>query len=100
MECWRHGAAVCLLFDRRGERLIRELWSRLEEEGTPTLQTHTHGRHHPHLSYAVLLAWDLDDVRRARSRTFPTVDPSRLPSMGPWPFRGAGPPWCRRAVPT
>lgn len=57
--------AVCLLFDRRGDRLMRELWGRLEEQGIPTLQTHTHGRHHPHLSYAVLLTWDLADVRRA-----------------------------------
>ena len=30
-----------------------------------TLQSHTHGRHCPHLSYAVLLAWDLDRVRSA-----------------------------------
>jgi len=60
----RMALAVCLLFDARGERLMRELWARLEEQGIPTLQTHTHGLHHPHLSYAVLLDWDLDDVMR------------------------------------
>lgn len=51
--------AVCLLFDRAGELAIRELWSRLENEGVPTLLTHTHRRHRPHLSYAVLRSWDL-----------------------------------------
>ena len=57
--------AVCLLFDRRGDLLLRELWARLEEAGIRTLQTHTHGHHHPHLSYAVLLEWELDRVRAA-----------------------------------
>jgi len=57
--------AVCLLFDRRGDQLLRELWARLELSGIRTLQTHTHGRHHPHLSYAVLLEWDLEAVRQA-----------------------------------
>ncbi len=57
--------AVCLLFDRRGDRLMRELWARLEDSGIRTLQSHTHGHHQPHLSYAVLLEWDLDRVRGA-----------------------------------
>lgn len=57
--------AVCLLFDRRGDRLVRELWARLEDSGIRTLQSHTHGRHLPHLSYAVLLEWELAAVRAA-----------------------------------
>ncbi|MFC7497497.1 MULTISPECIES: 2'-5' RNA ligase family protein [unclassified Nocardioides] len=57
--------AVCLLFDGRSERLVRELWSRLEAQGVHTLETHTHRRHRPHLSYAVLRAWDLERVRDA-----------------------------------
>ncbi|MBO9520205.1 MAG: 2'-5' RNA ligase family protein [Nocardioidaceae bacterium] len=57
--------AVCLLFDPPSERLLRGLWSRLEAGGIRTLATHTHGHHHPHLSYAVLRAWDLDRVREA-----------------------------------
>ncbi|MEU6642232.1 2'-5' RNA ligase family protein [Saccharomonospora sp. NPDC046836] len=56
---------VCVLFDSRSERAIRRLWVRLEELGVPTLATHTHGRHHPHLSYVVLLDWELDAVRSA-----------------------------------
>nr|WP_174257851.1 2'-5' RNA ligase family protein [Phytoactinopolyspora alkaliphila] len=57
--------AVCLLFDARSERAVRRLWDRLEEGGVPTLRSHTHGRHVPHLSYAVLREWCLDDVRSA-----------------------------------
>jgi hypothetical protein len=56
---------VCLLFDRRTDRALRALWNRLEERGVPTLRTHTHGLHRPHLSYAVLLDWELDAVRGA-----------------------------------
>jgi hypothetical protein len=42
--------ALCLLLDRRSDALVRELWKRLEENGIPTLLSHTHGRHVPHLS--------------------------------------------------
>lgn len=56
---------VCLLFDGRSERALRNLWRRLEDQGVPTLQSHTHGAHHPHLSYVVLLNWELDPVRDA-----------------------------------
>lgn len=54
--------AVCLLFDARTDRAIRQLWLRLEEAGIPTLHSHTHGRHVPHLSYAVLREFDVDAV--------------------------------------
>ena len=57
--------ALCLLFDSRSDRLVRELWSRLEARGVRTLETHTHGRHHPHLSYAVLIDGDPGPVRAA-----------------------------------
>jgi len=49
--------AVCVLFDRAGDRAIRELWERLEAEGVPTLLSLTHGHHRAHLSYAVALEW-------------------------------------------
>lgn len=55
--------AVCQLFDARSDRLLRELWARLESEGVGTLASHTHGQHHPHLSYAVLRTWELEEVR-------------------------------------
>lgn len=57
--------AVCLLFDPDAERAIRDLWSRLEDHGIPTLLSHTHGHHHAHLSYAVALEWDLTRVQEA-----------------------------------
>jgi hypothetical protein len=57
--------ALCLLFDSRTDRLVRELWERLEAQGIRTLLSHTHGRHHPHLSYAVLRAWDAGAVGAA-----------------------------------
>ncbi|BBY46117.1 2'-5' RNA ligase [Mycolicibacterium celeriflavum] len=50
--------AVCLLFDRRSERAVRSLWDRLEDVGVPSLRSHTHGKHLPHVSYAVLRRWD------------------------------------------
>jgi 2'-5' RNA ligase len=50
--------AVCLLFDRRSERAVRALWDRIEVQGVPSLRSHTHGRHVPHVSYAVLRRWD------------------------------------------
>jgi hypothetical protein len=66
--------AVCLLFDARSDLLVRELWSRLEDAGVPTLASHTHRRHHPHLSYAVLRSWDLSAVQETLAG-LPTADP-------------------------
>ncbi|MBX7433496.1 2'-5' RNA ligase family protein [Mycobacterium sp. Y57] len=57
--------AVCLLFDRESERAVRALWDRLEERGVASLRSHTHGRHVPHVSYAVLRSWDLSQVTAA-----------------------------------
>lgn len=57
--------AVCLLFDRRSDRAVRALWDRLEAVDVPSLRSHTHGRHVPHVSYAVLRTWQLDAVRDA-----------------------------------
>jgi 2'-5' RNA ligase len=59
--------AVCLLLDGRSERLVRRLWTRLEEIGVDSMASHTHGSHHPHLSYAVLRSWDHDAVTQAVS---------------------------------
>lgn len=77
--------AVCLLFDARSDLRVRELWSRLEEAGVATLATHTHGRHHPHLSYAVLREWDLAQVRAVLG-TLPRVDPFALTVHGALAF--------------
>lgn len=73
--------AVCALFDSGGDRLIRGLWARLEAAGVPSLETHTHGHHHPHMSYAVLREWDLDRVRDALGA---------LPDGGPFTVNAQG----------
>jgi hypothetical protein len=73
--------AVCVLFDAAGQRLIRSLWARLEDAGIGSLASHTHGHHHPHLSYAVLLEWDLDRVRDTLGR---------LPDSGGFPANVQG----------
>jgi 2'-5' RNA ligase len=57
--------AVCLLFDRKSERAVRALWDRVEEQGVGSLRSHTHGRHVPHVSYAVLRVWDQTAVTKA-----------------------------------
>lgn len=69
--------AVCLLFDARTERAMRRLWLRLEDAGIPTLLSHTHGRHVPHLSYAVLRTFDVDKVRE-RLEELPDLGPVAL----------------------
>jgi hypothetical protein len=69
--------AVCLLFDGRTQRALCNLWDKLEQRGVATLRSHTHGLHHPHLSYVVLLRWRLDAVREAVAA---------LPDRGPFPL--------------
>lgn len=78
--------AVCVLFDDRSARAMRELWDRLEALGVSTLRTHTHGHHVPHLSYAVLRSWDLDAVRAAVEE-LPDAGPVRLRFDGLGTFR-------------
>jgi hypothetical protein len=57
--------AVCLLLDERAETTVRGLWRRLEDAGVPTLLTHTHGLHVPHLTWAALRSYDREAVRAA-----------------------------------
>jgi hypothetical protein len=68
---------VCLLLDEAADRAVRRLWSRLEDDGVPTLQTHTHGRHVPHLSFASLLSYDVHEVRAALE-ALPPASPTVL----------------------
>ncbi|MFP5416069.1 MAG: 2'-5' RNA ligase family protein [Actinomycetes bacterium] len=73
--------AVCLLFDRRGDLLVRRIWSRLEARGVRTPLSHTHRRHRPHLSLAVARTWDLDSVFEAVA-ALPRADPTELSIQG------------------
>ncbi|HET7388416.1 MAG TPA: 2'-5' RNA ligase family protein [Nocardioidaceae bacterium] len=70
--------AVCLLPDAEGDRVLRGLWRRLEEAGLPTLLTHTHGRHVPHLTLASLQADDADAV---------VATLADVPAMAPFTMR-------------
>ncbi len=65
--------AVCLLLDDRADTAVRRLWERLEAAGVPTLRSHTHGRHVPHLTYAALRTYDLTAVSAALERLAPTA---------------------------
>jgi 2'-5' RNA ligase len=69
--------AVCLLLEERGDAAVRRLWRRLEELGVPTLLSHTHGRHVPHLTYASLRSYDLDEVRHVLT-ALPPREPLEL----------------------
>jgi hypothetical protein len=77
--------AVCLLFDARSDRRVRDLWSRLEDAGISTLATHTHRSHHPHLSYAVLRRWQLARVQEAL-RALPDAGPFSMSVHGTLAF--------------
>jgi 2'-5' RNA ligase len=59
--------SVCLLPDAPADRVVRRLWQRLEDSGVPTLQTHTHGRHLPHLTLASLTSCEIGSVHGALS---------------------------------
>ncbi len=78
--------AVCLLFDRQSDRALRALWDRLEERGVPSLRSHTHGQHVPHVSYAVLRTWEQRAVTAALS-SLGAGDPVELNFDGVGLFR-------------
>lgn len=75
--------SVCLLLDDRADRTLRSLWRRLEVAGVPTLLTHTHGHHVPHLTLASLLDYDLAAVRAAlANRPVAQPEPVILDALG------------------
>ena len=65
---------------------MRALWDRLERAGVPSLRSHTHGQHMPHVSYAVLRTWDLAAVSAAVAGLGP-VAPVELTFDGVGLFR-------------
>lgn len=69
--------AVCLLPDPPVDAAVRRLWARMEDAGVPSLASHTHGRHVPHLTYAALRTWDLDAVVAALA-ALPDQPPLRI----------------------
>lgn len=45
--------ALEFLFDDEADRAVRNLWARLDKAGVPSLATRTHGRHRPHVTFAL-----------------------------------------------
>jgi 2'-5' RNA ligase len=45
--------ALEFLFDPDADAAVRSLWARLEQAGVPSLATRTHGRHRPHVTFAL-----------------------------------------------
>ncbi|MPZ60629.1 MAG: 2'-5' RNA ligase family protein [Propionibacteriales bacterium] len=83
--------AVCMLFDDRADRALRALWDRLEDLGVATLRSHTHGRHVPHLSYAVVRDGSLGPLEtRAAVAALPDEGPIDLNFDGLGTFRRGG----------
>jgi 2'-5' RNA ligase len=78
--------AVCLLLDPPADDVVRRLWSRMEAAGLPSLQSHTHGHHVPHLTYAALRTWDLAQMV-ARLDDLPEQPPMRIRLDGLGIFR-------------
>lgn len=78
--------AVCLLPDPALDAVLRGLWARLEGEGLPSLASHTHGRHVPHLTLAALRSWDAAAVSAALAEV-PPRPPLRLHLDGLGVFR-------------
>jgi hypothetical protein len=78
--------AVCLLLDPPADEIVRRLWARMEDAGLPSLRSHTHGRHVPHLTYASLRAWDLAEVT-TRLDGLPAQPPLRIRLDGLGIFR-------------
>lgn len=70
--------AVCLLLDPPADQVVRRLWAQLEDAGVPTLLSHTHGHHVPHLTYAALRTFDVAAVTDALTA---------LPDQPPMPVR-------------
>lgn len=68
---------MCLLLDDRADTAVRRLWRRLEAAGVPTLLSHTHGHHVPHLTYASLRSYDLAAVQSALA-ALPAAQPMTL----------------------
>ncbi|GAA1259726.1 2'-5' RNA ligase family protein [Oryzihumus leptocrescens] len=69
--------AVCLLLDPPGDRAVRRLWQRIEDQGVPSMASHTHRHHLPHLSYAVLRRGEPEQVCQVLAG-LPPGDPVRL----------------------
>jgi hypothetical protein len=64
---------------------IRDIWNALEAGGVPSLASHTHRKHQPHLSLAVAEALPAEDALVAIGATPTTPIDLRIESVGLFP---------------
>lgn len=76
--------AVELFFDAALDSRIRAAWAALEEAGCPSLATHTHRKHRPHVSLAVLSDMEGLDWTQVR-RVLPALPALTFSSVGAFP---------------
>ena len=77
-----------MYFDDQADAAVRRLWQVLAEAGLPSLATHTHRRHRPHVSLAVaesLAAADLAALRTVLTSRRPVLS---LYVLGTFPGSG------------
>lgn len=55
--------SLCLLLDETADQAVRRLWRQLEDDGLPSLPSHTHGRHVPHVTLAALTSARWEELR-------------------------------------
>jgi 2'-5' RNA ligase len=60
--------ALELLFDPTTEAVIKDLWTRLETAGVPSLASRTHRRHRPHVSLSVAERIEIQQLEGVRER--------------------------------
>lgn len=60
--------ALEVFFDSTSEAAVKQLWSRLEVAGLPSLATRTHRRHRPHVTLAVAQRIETAKLEDARDR--------------------------------
>jgi 2'-5' RNA ligase len=78
--------SVCLLLDEQAELAVRGLWRRLEHDGVPTLLSHTHGRHLPHLTLVSVADCDRHALRGALTALPPAAPTAvRFDALGLFP---------------
>jgi 2'-5' RNA ligase len=60
--------ALELLFDPATEAAVKDLWTRLETAGVPSLASRTHRRHRPHVSLSVAQRIETQQLESVRER--------------------------------
>lgn len=76
---------VVLWPDAETSARIVDLWQALEDDGVPSLRSHTHRRHRPHVSLIVGEDLDVEAARAALGPTPRSPIPLRIEAVGLFP---------------